>query len=143
MRFISSLLFAVLFSAALGLEAANDEFEVRKVKVSLFQKQEAFTVEQLDGMQLVIDSVLLEDSSIVNKPNKYKHRRLKAILFTLFTGPLGGHRIYLGTHQRTPIIYAITLGGFGILPVIDLIHIIFTKDLTTYDEKPQVIMWGD
>ncbi|OIP01644.1 MAG: hypothetical protein COX70_09065 [Flavobacteriales bacterium CG_4_10_14_0_2_um_filter_32_8] len=71
-----------------------------------------------------------------------KFKRGKAILFTVFTGFLGGHRIYLGTHQRTPIIYSVTLGGLGILPLIDLIQIIFTKDLSKFEYRPQIIMWG-
>ena len=71
-----------------------------------------------------------------------KFKRGKAILFTIFTGFLGGHRIYLGTHHRTPILYSVTLGGLGILPVIDLIHIIFTKDISVYEDKTQIIMWS-
>ena len=67
-------------------------------------------------------------------------KRGKAILFTIFTGILGGHRIYMGTHQRTPIIYSVTFGGFGILPLIDLIHLIFKKDISVYENKTQIIM---
>lgn len=89
-------------------------------------------------------STFVNDSLVVDidqkKPAIFK--RGKAILFTIFTGILGGHRIYLGTHQRTPILYSITLGGLGILPVIDLFHIIFTKDLSRYENVPQIIMWG-
>jgi hypothetical protein len=73
---------------------------------------------------------------------RVKFRRGKAILFTIFTGFLGGHRIYFGTHHRTPIIYSLTFGGLGILPLIDLIHIIFTKDLEKFQDKSQIIMWG-
>ncbi len=70
-----------------------------------------------------------------------KFKRGKAILFTIFTGILGGHRIYMGTHQRTPIIYSVTFGGFGILPLIDLVHLIFKKDISVYENKTQIIMW--
>lgn len=73
---------------------------------------------------------------------RLKFRRGKAILFTIFTGFLGGHRIYFGSHHRTPIIYSLTFGGLGLLPLIDLIHIIFTKDLSKYQDKSQIIMWG-
>ena len=71
-----------------------------------------------------------------------KFKRGKAIIFTVLTGLLGGHRIYLGTHHRTPIIYSITLGGLGILPLVDLVNIIFTKDLKKFEDKSQIIMWG-
>lgn len=72
-----------------------------------------------------------------------KFKRGKAILFTVFTGLFGGHRVYFGTHHRTPIIYSVTLGGLGILPFVDLVHIIFTKDLSKFDNKTQIIMWGN
>ena len=72
-----------------------------------------------------------------------KFKRGKAILFTVFTGLFGGHRVYFGTHHRTPIIYSITLGGLGILPLVDLVNIIFTKDLSKFDNKTQIIMWGN
>jgi hypothetical protein len=79
------------------------------------------------------------DSTITSS---VKFKRGKALLFTIFTGFLGGHRIYLGTHHRTPILYSVTLGGLGILPLVDLIHIIFTKDLSIFEYRSQIIMWG-
>jgi len=82
--------------------------------------------------------IIERDSS--SYPVKFK--RGKAIAFTILTGFLGGHRIYFGTHHRTPIIYSITFGGLGLLPLIDLAHIIFTKDLSRYEHKSQIIMWG-
>ena len=91
--------------------------------------------------------VQLQDSNIIADfdsiaPRTVKFKRGKAIVFTLLTGIFGGHRIYFGTHHRTPIIYSLTFGGLGILPVIDLIHILFTKDLARYEHKSQIIMWG-
>lgn len=94
--------------------------------------------------QLIVDAQLqLEKlAADTNTTSKVKFKRGKAILFTVFTGLFGGHRIYLGTHQRTPILYSITLGGLGILPLIDLVNIIFTKDLSRFEDIPQIIMWG-
>lgn len=77
------------------------------------------------------------------KKNEVKFKRGKAIIFTVLTGFLGGHRIYLGTHHRTPIIYSVTLGGLGILPLVDLVNIIFTKDISKFENRSQIIMWGD
>ncbi len=88
-----------------------------------------------------LDSLAL-DSTTIPEIKKVKFKRGKAIVFTLLTGFFGGHRIYFGTHHRTPIIYSITFGGLGILPIIDLIHIIFSKDLSRYEHKTQIIMWG-
>ncbi len=97
-----------------------------------------------DQTQLVISAQieleeLLADSNVTRT---VKFKRGKVILFTVFTGLFGGHRIYLGTHQRTPVLYSITLGGLGILPIIDLVNIIFTKDLSRFEDIPQIIMWG-
>lgn len=94
--------------------------------------------------KLIVDAQLqLEKlAADTNATTQVKFKRGKAILFTVFTGLFGGHRIYLGTHQRTPILYSITLGGLGILPLIDLVNIIFTKDLSKFEGIPQIIMWG-
>lgn len=80
---------------------------------------------------------------VLPEKSDVKFKRGKAIIFTVLTGFLGGHRIYLGTHHRTPIIYSVTLGGLGILPLVDLINIIFTKDISKFEDKSQIIMWGN
>ena len=72
----------------------------------------------------------------------FTKKRFIAIALVVLTGPLGGHRLYLGTHSVVPVFYALTLGGgFIILPVIDLITIIFTKDLSKFENNERVIMW--
>lgn len=91
-------------------------------------------------IQILDSSIVADFDSIASREVKFK--RGKAIAFTLLTGIFGGHRIYFGTHHRTPIIYSLTFGGLGILPIIDLIHIFFTKDLARYEHKSQIIMWG-
>ncbi|MCB0400838.1 MAG: TM2 domain-containing protein [Flavobacteriales bacterium] len=106
---------------------------------------------QLAPIQQEIDTILIQfqaDTDSVGfqeqqAVRQVKFKRGKAILFTIFTGLLGGHRIYLGTHHRTPIIYSVTLGGLGILPLVDLINLIFTKDINKFDNKTQIIMWAD
>lgn len=79
--------------------------------------------------------------STSKKANR-KHVRAKAIIFTVLTGPLGGHRVYLRTRPGAPIIYAVTLGGFGILPLVDLAHLIFKKDISSFEENPKIMMWS-
>jgi len=65
-----------------------------------------------------------------------------AILMAILTGPIGGHRIYLGTTPFVPIVYALTLGGgMGLLPAIDLIVILLSKDLNNYENNPNIFMW--
>ncbi|MFO7878427.1 MAG: NINE protein [Bacteroidota bacterium] len=71
-----------------------------------------------------------------------KRSKLIAIAADILTGPLGGHRIYLGTEPWVPVVYALTLGGgMGFLPLADLFVIIFTPDLNRYTDNSQFIMW--
>ena len=71
-----------------------------------------------------------------------ENQRLVAATLALFLGPFGAHRLYFGTTAKVPIIYGITFGGFGILAVIDLGHILFTKDLSRYRDCDRVFMWA-
>ena len=71
-----------------------------------------------------------------------ENERLVASGLALFLGPFGAHRLYFGTTAKVAIIYGITLGGFGILAVIDLGHILFTRDLTRYHGSDRVFMWA-
>jgi hypothetical protein len=56
---------------------------------------------------------------------------------------LGVHRIYLGTAPYIPAVYLFTFGGgFFILPVIDLIMILSSKDLSKFENNPKLLMWA-
>ena len=73
-----------------------------------------------------------------------KKKWVAALLaFPLF-GITGAHRIYLGTEPYMPLVYLATLGGFGILPLVDFIVILCTpKDkLEEYFDNGKVFMWG-
>lgn len=86
--------------------------------------------------------LLAENSFEVSSDIAPKHQKLKAILLTIFLGHFGVHRIYLGTKYNVPVVYSITLGGgLGLLPLIDLIAIISTKDLEKYKNSDKVFMW--
>ena len=124
MRLKILFLFSFCFLINLSSKANNS------VGLSLNENQFIVSVQENNLTDTVVDDAIVA----------VKFQRGKAILFTVFTGFLGGHRIYLGTHQRTPIIYSVTLGGLGILPLIDLIQIIFTKDLSKFEYRPQIIM---
>jgi len=66
----------------------------------------------------------------------------KVISMAILTGPIGGHRIYLGTTPFVPTVYAITLGGgMGLLPAVDLIAILLSKQLDNYENNPNIFMW--
>lgn len=85
---------------------------------------------------------LIQPHSEGKKEFKEENPRAVAIGLTVLLGPFGAHRIYLGTREAVPIFYTLTLGGgLGVLPVIDLIHLIFSKDLSRFVNNEKVIMW--
>lgn len=111
---------------------------------------------------ILMESVLLEDIDIANKTNsiietsnlkasdknvnKTSPRvKSKAVAITLAVtlGVFGVHRLYLGTSNKVPIIYTLTLGGgFGVLVVSDIVAIIATKNLDEYTPSEKVFMWA-
>jgi TM2 domain-containing membrane protein YozV len=68
-------------------------------------------------------------------------QRVVGTALAVLLGPFGAHRLYLGTNARVAVIYGLTFGGFGILPLIDLIHLIGAKDIAPYRNNQAVFMW--
>jgi len=95
-----------------------------------------FSEVELNGAQKLAFKLLKSDRVQENP-------RLVAVLLTLALGPFGAHRIYLGTDVKVPVFYTLTLGGgLGILPVIDLLHLLLTKDISVYYDNPRIFMWS-
>ena len=75
---------------------------------------------------------------------KKEHPRITAALLCITLGPFGAHRLYLGTKPIVPAAYTITLGGgLGLIPVIDLFLITFSKDISRYKNNPHFFMWNE
>lgn len=74
--------------------------------------------------------------------DRHDPERLVAAALALTVGPFGAHRLYLGTDVKVPLIYGLTFGGFGVLVVLDLVHILCTKDLDAYRTNGHVFMWN-
>lgn len=96
-----------------------------------------------DTMTVYADSssfaILKANQAELKQP---KHKKLKAALLALLLGPFGVHRIYLGTATNVPVVYSLTLGGgLGVLPLIDFFHIVFSKDLSKFEDNKKVFMW--
>ena len=68
--------------------------------------------------------------------------RLVAIILDITLGVLGMHRLYLGTDLKVPVFYALTLGGGGILWLIDLGMLIAVKDIEPFLDNPRLFMWA-
>tara|TARA_R110001592_G_scaffold155956_1_gene386067 strand:- start:4785 stop:5162 length:378 start_codon:yes stop_codon:yes gene_type:complete len=110
---------------------------------TFFTKAEELSLNFQDSVFMESNEIIVaDDSTRFNKKTERKYVRVKAIIFTILTGPLGGHRVYLRTRPGAPIVYALTLGGFGILPLIDLAHLIFKKDISSFEENPKIMMWS-
>lgn len=123
--------------------------------LSLFLLFQIFTFKSLgnsgDLIVFVSDTTVLQisgtdTSEFSSSTDTLKHikenKRLIAIALIVIGGPLGFHRIYLGSKPFVPIFYALTLGGgFGILPLLDLIALIKTKNLEQFENNPKVLMW--
>ena len=66
-----------------------------------------------------------------------------AITLAVTLGVFGVHRLYLGTSNKVPIIYTLTLGGgFGVLMVSDIVAIIAAPDINSYSPSEKVFMWA-
>jgi TM2 domain-containing membrane protein YozV len=97
---------------------------------------------ELAAEELIIPSAkkiklitLLQNATVENK-------KVTAAILTLTLGMLGVHRIYLGTAPYIPAVYLFTFGGgFFVLPIIDLVMILTTNDITKFENNNKVLMW--
>ena len=85
----------------------------------------------------------LEVQGTTSTEAHHEPTRLVAAALAVTLGPFGAHRLYLGTNAKVPLFYGLTFGGFGVLVLIDLGHILFTKDLAPYEHNTQVLMWAE
>lgn len=72
-----------------------------------------------------------------------ENERLVSSALALTLGAFGAHRLYLGTTPKVAVFYGLTFGGFGILAIMDLAHLLFTRDLEHYRNNDKVFMWGE
>ncbi len=86
--------------------------------------------------------VLLHVDSLPAGDTSPELSRALAAGLALTLGPFGAHRVYFGTKPKVPLLYGLTFGGFGVLVLIDLGHILFTKDLSRYTDNDRILMWA-
>ena len=68
--------------------------------------------------------------------------RLVSAALALTLGPFGVHRMYLGTDVRVPVFYTLSLGGgIGVLPAVDFLILLFTKDIERFYGHEGVFLW--
>lgn len=79
---------------------------------------------------------------IVQKLRKFDNQRAVVIGLDVSLGLFGVHRMYLGTDLKVPVIYTSTIGGGGVLWLVDLGLLVAVKDLTPFKNNPNVFMWN-
>ena len=79
---------------------------------------------------------------IVQKLRKFDNQRAVAIGLDVSLGLFGVHRMYLGTDLKVPVIYTSTIGGGGVLWLVDLGLLIAVKDITPFKNNSKVFMWN-
>lgn len=133
---ISTILFFVLFINKISY---STDIKTNTFKTdSLIQQNNLQLFKEIpNGKSKILD--LSKFSKI--KINKQK---VTALILDILCGVVGGHRMALGTKPIVPIFYAITIGGgFFLLPAIDFFVILFTKDISKYQNNDKIIMWLD
>lgn len=92
------------------------------------------------------ETVCFDSIKAISKDSiHHKKHRLIAALLAFPLGVFGLHRAYLGTSFYVPVIYIFTLGGgLGVLPFIDFMMILLSKDEefhTKYTHNRYIFMW--
>ncbi len=110
---------------------------------SSLSQQDSAQISEAQSLPFISNIDSLKISVPQNQKFEYrKSKRFTAALLCLTLGPFGMHRLYLGTSPKVAAAYSVTLGGIGLVPVIDLLLITFSKDLERYKNNENVIMWG-
>ncbi len=83
------------------------------------------------------------DNTFADTLKPRKHKLIAAVLAFPFPGGiLGLHRWYLGSAGAMPLVYIATIGGgFAILPFIDFVLILLSKDVNDYAHNTRLFMW--
>ena len=130
MRFIAAIGFILFFGKLFSLETNNTaSFKQNKFFISALQE----TASKPNPVWF----------NFFKKQNNHKKIIASALAFPLPFGFLGIHRIYLGTKPYIPLIYVGTLGGAGLLSLIDFIILVSNKDISRFQNNPRIFMWVD
>jgi TM2 domain-containing membrane protein YozV len=108
----------------------------------LFEHKENNQNIELDSIK--INEIIIDDKVSVDKLKRRKKIIATLLAFPLPCGIIGLHRVYLGTKPYVPLVYIATFGGAaGIIPFIDFIVLLLEKDISKYENNPNVIMWAN
>ena len=137
-------IYRIILPIIIGYFTAGEAKASPAVSISYdqFQLIQAELELQLDAELNHFTQRASDSSPLITNLEEVKHKKIKAILLGVALGHFGVHRIYLGTKANVPIAYSLTLGGgLGLIPLVDVIALIATKDISQYENNSQFIMW--
>lgn len=108
------------------------------IGMSVFAQDSNDNVVSANGTSLA----KFNNRKIVQKLRTFENQRAVAIGLDMSLGLFGVHRMYLGTDLKVPVIYTTTIGGGGVLWLVDLGLLVAVKDLTPFKDNPNVFMWN-
>lgn len=130
--FVALFLVNTKISCAVNFETRSDSAIITDSQPEKYFNQNEFSLKQQNALKLISK---LQNATVENK-------KITAAVLTLTLGMLGVHRIYLGTAPYIPAVYLFTFGGgFFILPIIDLVMILSTKDIGKFENNNKLLMW--
>jgi TM2 domain-containing membrane protein YozV len=139
------------FSAVTITNDLKEDFFLSRNLILIPENDLIFHCEDsINFIQLGDDSLIVQDSAKIAREKLIKRlKRRKKIIATVLAFPfpfgiIGLHRIYLGTKPYVPLAYIASLGGeIGIIPFIDFVVLLTTKDVKKFQENANLIMWQD
>jgi TM2 domain-containing membrane protein YozV len=107
--------------------------------ISVFAQDSAVNMARAKGASLE----KFNNRKIIQKLRTFDNQRAVAIGLDVSLGLFGVHRMYLGTDLKVPVIYTATIGGGGVLWLVDLGLLVAVKDLSPFKNNPNVFMWNN
>jgi TM2 domain-containing membrane protein YozV len=135
MKKILVLLFVVSFAAISNLSAASYKLDDSKIDAMFETANEASLSIFAQELNLEVGDTYTA-SSIKDKDG------VVAFVLCWVFGTLGVHRFYLGTKPLTGVAYILTLGGCGVVTLVDwVVLLIDMNDVSKYVNNPKFFMW--
>ncbi len=133
-------LLIVLFAGVFVARAESNQYRLDQAAVDNMFAQ----AEQVDFLAMNALSPLNANSGQGAAYQSNGKQPAVAFVLAWFLGPLGIHRAYLGTSTGVIIGYILTLGGCGIVALVDWIMLLIgliEDDISKYINNPKFFMW--
>ncbi len=134
MKKLFTLLLLCIFLIPVGANAESYRIDQSKIDASFAAATEMSILSVFDMSGMQSPGQVLDDKDPV-----------MAFILATVLGGFGIHRLYLGTEPIVIILYIVTVGGCGIIALVDWIMLLMVlldeKDMGPYIDNPSFIMW--